>query len=66
MRTMQRREMELERELGSSTQRHDALRIELEALRKICLENDERVKYYQARENELQLCLDKAITQVCL
>ena len=43
---------------------NEGLKNDLETLKSLCMENDERVKYYQQMESKLQECMSGAMLQV--
>lgn len=43
---------------------NEGLKKDLETLKSLCMENDERVRYYQQMELKLQECMSGAMLQV--
>lgn len=61
---IQKKQGNLISDLHESEKQNEVLQREIASLKKMCLENDENIKYHQQVEEELKQCLDKAIQQV--
>ncbi|XP_066919771.1 putative leucine-rich repeat-containing protein DDB_G0290503 [Clytia hemisphaerica] len=57
-------EVSLSKKLKEVQTENEGLKHDLETLKALCMENDERVKYYQQMERRLQECMNGAMLQI--